>query len=302
MGRGADAGEGTLGQPRGAGRDALLADASAPWSQPLTVGACTYGWLWDAPLDEAVRRIARLGCRYFELMTTAPHCWPRGWSAADRQRFRRLYEACGLRMSSVNPTFLDLNLASPNPGFREETVRQLRETLELAHDIGAPMMLVTAGKKHPLIAPDDRWLWEVVRQGLETLLPDCRRLGVVLGLENGWTVIDRAEQMVRMAREVDDPWLGLVYDVANAWMVEPVVEGLERVREDLVMVQLSDTDPPRWGHDRIGSGAVDFAAVTAKVRAMGFCGPTIMEIVDRRAAEESNRVSLERLRALGWTA
>jgi sugar phosphate isomerase/epimerase len=274
---------------------------SAPWETPLTVGACTYGYLWDLPLADTVRRIAGMGFRYFELMTTAPHCWPRGWTASDRRDFRRLYESCGLRMSSVNPTFLDLNLASPNPGIREETVRQLRETIELARDIGAPMMLVTAGKKHPLIAPDPPYLWDLVRRGLDTLLADGERLGVTVGLENGWTVIDRAEQMARMADELAHPRLQLVYDVANGAMVEPVLESLERVRPRLAMVQLSDTREAKWGHDRIGTGMVDFAAVTRKVREIGFAGPSIMEIVDRDAPDESNRASLERLQALGWT-
>jgi hypothetical protein len=36
-------------------------------------------------------------------------------------------------------------------------------------------------------------------------------------------------------------------------------------------------------------------------RRIGYAGPTIMEIVDRRAPEESNRISLERLRQHGWT-
>ena len=274
---------------------------SIAWDRPLTVGACTYGYLWDVPLAEAVERIAALGFRYFELMTTVPHCWPRGWSAAERRDFRRRYEACGLRMSSVNPTFLDLNLASPNPGIRDETVAQLRETIELAHDIGAPMMLVTAGKKHPLIAPDPEYLWDLVKRGLERLLVDCERFDVTLGLENGWTVIDRATQMVRMVGELPHPKLRLVYDVANAAMVEPVLDGLERVTPHLAMVQLSDTREARWGHDRIGTGMIDFAAVTRKVREIGFTGPSIMEIVDRQTPDDSNRVSLERLVALGWT-
>jgi sugar phosphate isomerase/epimerase len=274
---------------------------TAPWDRPLTVGACTYGYLWDLALPQAVEHLAALGFRYFELMTTPPHCWPRGWSAAQRRDYRRHYEACGLVMSSVNPTFLDLNLASPNPGIREETVTQLRETLALAHDVGAPMMLVTAGKQHPLIAPDPGYLWDLVAQGLEALLVDCERLDVTLGLENGWTVIDRAEQMVRIVAELRHPRLRLVYDVANGAMVEPVLDGLERTAPHLAMVQLSDTREARWGHDRIGTGMIDFAAVTRKVREIGFTGPAIMEIVDRQAPDESNRVSLECLTALGWS-
>ncbi len=267
----------------------------------LTCGACTYSWLWDLPLEAAVQRIADMGFKYFELMSTPPHCWPRGWSQADRTAFRRLYESRGLRLTSVNPTYLDLNLASPNPGFREETIRQLRENIQLAHDLGAPIMLGPVGRKHALIAPDQAYLWDLVKAGLESLLVDCERLGVTFGLENGYTVIDRAELMVQMCQEFSHPNLKLVYDVANGSMVESPLHGLEVVVKDLSLLHVSDTGDKIWGHDRIGTGVVDFAAVTEKVKALGYAGPTIMEIVDRRTPDESNRVSLEKLRGLGWT-
>ncbi len=267
----------------------------------LTLGACTYSWLWDLPLQDAVHRIADMGFTYFELMSTPPHCWPREWSAADRAAFRRLCESRGLRVTSVNPTFLDLNMASPNPGIRKESILQLRETVQLAHDIGAGIVVAPAGRKHALIAPDPSYLWGLVKGALESLLPDCERLGVTFGLENGYTVIHTAELMVRMCKEVAHPKLRLVYDVANGTMVESPLDGLETVAKDLALLHVSDTDAKVWGHDRIGTGVVDFAAVTGKVKQLGYAGPTILEIVDRRAPDESNRVSLERLRALGWT-
>ncbi len=267
----------------------------------LTCGACTYSWLWDQPLSDAVERIAGLGFTYFELMSAPPHCWPRDWSAADRTAFRRHYESCGLRLTSVNPTFLDLNLASPNPGIREESIRQLREAIRLACDVGAGIVVAPGGRKHLLMAPDPAYLLGRVKEALESLLPDCEQLGVVFGLENGYNVTHTAGLMVQVCRELSHPRLKLVYDVANATMVESPLEGLELVARDLALLHLSDTGDKVWGHDRIGSGAIDFAAVTGKVKALGYAGPTIMEIVDRRAPEESNRVSLERLRALGWT-
>ena len=58
----------------------------------LTLGACTYSWLWDHTLQDAVRRIADMGFRYFELMSHVPHCWPRGWTTADRIAFREIVD------------------------------------------------------------------------------------------------------------------------------------------------------------------------------------------------------------------
>jgi sugar phosphate isomerase/epimerase len=268
---------------------------------PLTIGACTYSWLWDLPLQDSVRRIADLGFHYFELMSHVPHCWPRGWSTTDRKTFRQLVESLGLRISSVNPTFLDINIASPNPGIRDESIRQLRETIELAHEIGAGIVVAPAGRKHMLLPPGQSYLWGLVRGALEILLADCDRLGVTFGLENAYNVIPSAPMLVQMCRDLSHPRLKVAYDVANATMVESPLDGLELVAPYLALLHFSDTDVKKWGHDRIGTGTVDFAAVTAKVRALGYDGPTIMEIVDRMMPEESNRVSLERLRALGWT-
>ncbi|MDI6754179.1 MAG: sugar phosphate isomerase/epimerase family protein [Thermodesulfobacteriota bacterium] len=267
----------------------------------LTVGACTYSWLWDLPLREAVHRIADLGFHYFELMSHVPHCWPRDWSTSDRKSFRQLVESLGLRISSVNPTFLDINIASPNPGIREESIRQLRETIQLAHEIGAGIVVAPAGRKHMLIAPDQSYLRGLVKEALEILLADCERLGVTFALENAYNVLPSAPMLVQMRRELPHPKLKLAYDVANATMVESPLDGMEMVAPHLALLHLSDTGEKRWGHDRIGTGTVDFAAVTAKVRALEYDGPTIMEIVDREMPEESNRISLERLRALGWT-
>ncbi len=268
---------------------------------PLTVGACTYSWLWNCPLQDAVHRIAEMGFKYFELMSAPPHCWPRGWSAADRTAFRRLYESLGLRLTSVNPTFLDLNMASPNPGIREESIRQLRETVQLAHDLGAGIVVAPGGRKHLLIAPDASHLLGLVKGALESLLADCERLGVFFGLENGYNVTHTAELMVQVCGDLSHPKLKLVYDVANATMVESPLDGLEVVMKDLALLHVSDTDDKVWGHDRIGTGVIDFAAVTEKVKKLAYAGPTIMEIVDRRTPDESNRVSLRRMQALGWT-
>ncbi|HSB72365.1 MAG TPA: sugar phosphate isomerase/epimerase family protein [Candidatus Methylomirabilis sp.] len=267
----------------------------------LTVGACTYSWLWDLPLQDAVHRIADMGFRYFELMSAPPHCWPRDWSAAARGAFRKLYQSLGLRLTSVNPTYLDINMASPNPGIRDESIRQLRETIQLAHDIGAGVVVAPGGRKHVLIAPDPATVWGLVQGALESLLPDCERLGVTFGLENGYNVTHTAALMVQMCRELSHPNLKLVYDVANATMVESPLDGLELVLNDMALLHMSDTDDKVWGHDRIGTGVIDFAAVTEKVKKLGYAGPTIMEVVDRRTPDESNRTSLARLQVLGWT-
>lgn len=268
---------------------------------PIAPGGCTYSYLWTLPLDEAVRRLADLGFGSLELMATPPHLWPPDFSPAERTALRRLCAARGIEIVSLNPTYLDLNLASLNPGIRAETVRQLGEMIRLAHDLEAEAVVVVAGRKHPLLSPEPSHLWRLVRQGIEALLPDCERLGVTLALENGWTVVDRVEQLLRMCQECPHPRLGATYDVANALAVESPSSGLRRIAPHLALLHLSDSRAGHWGHDRIGSGAIDFAELTEVVREIGYTGRTILEIVDPVSPDEANRESLERLRTLGWS-
>ncbi len=268
----------------------------------LTVGAATYAWLWDRPLEYAIEQIAALGFRHFEIMTAPPHVWPRSMDAAARRALRRRYEQLGLTLTSLNPTFLDLNMVSPNPGIREETLRQFHEQFELAADLGAGLVMITVGKKHPLLAPDFEFFWRQAVDGAKQVLPICEKLGVTFGVENGWTVFTHAKHCADFVAEIRHPSLKIVFDVANATIAnESPLAGLETVKDDLALVHLSDTDDKTWGHNPVGTGMIDFASVASKLNAMGYQGVSILEVVIRQEPERHFRESLEHLRAHGWT-
>jgi sugar phosphate isomerase/epimerase len=267
----------------------------------LTVGAATYAWLWDRPLEVAIDRIAEMGYRHFEIMTAPPHVWPRGMDVAARRALRQHYEKRGLTLTSLNPTFLDLNMVSPNPGIREESLRQFREQFELAADLGAGLVVITVGRKHPLIAPDFEFFWRLAVDGARQLLPLCEKTGVTFGVENGWTAFTHAKHCADFVAEVRHERLKIVFDVANATIVnESPAAGLDLVKDHLALVHLSDTDDRTWGHNPVGSGMIDFGAVAAALKAIGYTGVSILEVVTRQEPERHFRDSLERLRACGW--
>jgi sugar phosphate isomerase/epimerase len=267
----------------------------------LTLGAATYAWLWDRSLEQAIDRIADLGYRHFEIMTAPPHVWPRGMDAAARLALRRQYEKRGLALTSLNPTFLDLNMVSPNPGIREETLRQFREQFELAADLGAPLVVITVGKKHPLIAPEFEYFWRLALDGARQVLPVCEKTGVVFGVENGWTAFTHAKHCADFVAELRHEKLKIVFDVANATIVrESPLDGLDTVKDHLALVHLSDTDDRTWGHNPIGTGMIEFAPIAQRLNAIGYRGVSILEVVIRQDPERHFRESLEKLCPYGW--
>ena len=271
-------------------------------TESLKLGTAQYGYLWGYSLEHALREIRRLGFRYVELMTTTPHVWPPDLSPAHRRDLRNMLEGLGLELSAVNPTFLDINLASPNPGIRAESIRQIKEQITLAHDLGAPLVVVIPGRRHPLSAPPVETVWEdFAREAVFECVEHAEKNKVVFGLENAPSLfIDSAERMNFVINEVNSAWMKIVFDVANAAMIEPVVQGLELVKDHVIHVHLSDTDRTRWSHAPVGEGGVDFAPIALALKEMEFSGVSILEVIDSNDPEGGIKSSFERLNPLGW--
>ena len=268
----------------------------------LKLGTAQYTYLMDYTLEDSLQRIKELGFRYIELMTAPPHFWPPSFSAHDRENLRDMVDQLGLELIAINPTFLDINLASPNPGIRAESVKQIIDQITLASDLGAKLIVVIAGKRHPLIAPSFETVWEkYAKDSVCRCAEHAEKKGLMFGLENGPSLfIDNAEKMLFVLDQVKSPQLKVVFDVANASMVEPIDLALDKVKDHLVHVHLSDTDGKKWTHSPVGQGTIDFAAVAEKLKAMNYTGVSILETTDREDPNGGIANSVEKLTALGW--
>jgi sugar phosphate isomerase/epimerase len=268
----------------------------------LKLGTAQYTYLWNCSLDDSLREIKALGFTYVELMTTPPHIWPPGFSKQRRRDLRNLIDELDLELVAINPTFLDINMASANPGIRKESVLQIQDQITLAHDVGARIVVVMIGKRHPLLAPSVELVWrEFAREGVLRCVEHAEKQKIIFGLENGPSLfIETSGAMRDILREVDSPWMKAVFDVANATMVEDVASGLETIREDLIHVHLSDTVSGRWSHAPVGMGGIDFLKVANKLREIDFSGVSILETTYGERPTWGIESSLEKLSPLGW--
>jgi sugar phosphate isomerase/epimerase len=268
----------------------------------LKLGTAQYSYLWDYSIEEALKEIKALGFRYIELMTTFPHFWPPSFTEEHRKDLRKLMEQLDLQLVAINPTFLDINLASPNPGIRDESVKQIMEQITLAHDLGARIIVAILGKRHPLMAPPVEMVWQkFAREGVLKCLEHAEKNNIIFGLENGPSLfIDRAELMLFVLNEVKSPWMKVVFDVANASMVEPIVPALDLLKDHVVHVHLSDTDTMKWTHSPIGMGTIDFALTAEKLKEIHFSGVSILETTHAENPKWGVVSSVEKLAPLGW--
>lgn len=268
-------------------------------ARPL--GAATYTFLFRGSLAGAVDQVADTGCRLVELTTAPPQVAAGALDAGTvREVAVRLRER-GLTPVSLNPTYLDLNLASLNHGIRAETVRQLRAGLEACHDLAVGMLVVFPGRRHVLAPAPMADSYATLLDELGPLADRAGELGVTLGLENGPTnFLDRAGQVAQLCRDVASPHVRAVFDVANSHMVENPAEGVREIAPWLGLVHLSDTTKARWQHAPVGRGDVAFADFARALDATGYTGPSIMEIVELAEPAAALTGSAAALAPLGW--
>lgn len=125
--------------------------------------------------------------------------------------------------------------------------------------------------------------------------------GVTIVLENIPSLfLDRTPDLVRLCDDLASSRCRIVYDVANSFLVEDLVAGLDVVAPYLAYVHLSDTPRKPWLHAPVRTGAVDFAAFTRRLAELDYTGPTTLEIIHPADPDAGLAESARALAPLGW--
>lgn len=266
------------------------------------LGAASYTFLYENSIFSAINKIAESGFRIMELMATPPHLDIDNFGVQKREQLHSLAVNNGLQIFSVNPTYLDLNLASLNPGMRRETSRQLRLTLQLCHDLEAKLLVLFGGRRHVLIPAPLDIVKRVAMEEIHNLLDYASKLGIKIGLENGPTLLfEKGTDLVEAVQQLAHPSLGIVFDVANANMVEDPADGLNSVIKYVDLVHLSDTKRDKWAHKPVGDGDIQFDKIGEILNAATYEGPSILEVIDMDDPINGLVRSADKLKQYGWS-
>lgn len=138
--------------------------------------------LFMKSFEEWLEIATRDGFNMMEILCEGPHTWPRTALSFDLDVFS-IFESYDIDMYLHAPT-IDMNPASLNPGMREETLVQIKETIDMAVKIGALAITVHPGLIHRL---EDSIRDMGKYYAIETLVAAnqyAEDRGVVLSVEN----------------------------------------------------------------------------------------------------------------------
>jgi sugar phosphate isomerase/epimerase len=130
--------------------------------------------------------------------------------------FKRRAFVLGLGISG---TGVRNNFAAPEKDKRAADVQHVKEWVEVAAKLGAPVLRVFAG------AQPDGHTWEQVAEWMAEDLKKCaehaRQYGVFIGIQNHGDMLKTAEQVLRIVKMVDSEWFGVIVDTGYFLTPDP---------------------------------------------------------------------------------
>ncbi len=279
------------------------------------IGVSTF-WLpaGSATLEEIISQVRAAGLDTLEIVPAdyqgvmgyptvrSAGLWPRTFGQEERRRLRALIEDFSI-VTVHGPHLGGLNLASINPGIRAETQRQFVECIELAVDLGVRIVTFHSG--------DFNWGYleppaDVITRGVEfgrIAAEHAEKHDLVMGYEVGPPLVtdiidaigsDRfglhldlghaVHEGLRQGRAVEQSVSGAGGAVATAHILNYVRHFAGRIVEVHVhgayvhSLGVEDHQPL----DR--NNIIDFPRVISELKATGFAGPFVFELMGNDVA------------------
>lgn len=171
--------------------------------------------LWDDPMADVLRSAAELGYQGVEV-------WAEQWRQQephvnDAADVRRIAAELGLGLS-VHASSWDLNMCALNAGIRAQSRVELAGSLNLAHELGATVLVVHPGRV-TISAEDLPRHWEWLIDAVAWLDRHAGGTGVTVAIEQMERIprefVVTPEDMQRLHAGVGSPTLGTTFDLAH---------------------------------------------------------------------------------------
>ena len=275
-----------------------------PWSGRIRIAVSTYSY-WHLrsdkyPVEQVIEHAARLGFDGVEIL----HRQMTDESPAYINKLKQAAFRNGLAlpMLSIHQDFISDKAAE-----RKEAVDHTLHCIDLASRLGIPSIRLNSGRWNTIPSFDDlmkvkgdepaikghtdedafRWCIE----GIRGCLPAAERAGVLLALENHWGLTTKTENLLRIYKSVNSPWLGINLDTGN-FPGDPYPE-IEKLAPHASIVQAKTY----YGGGEWYTLDLDYRRIATTLRNAGFKGWVSLEMEGKEDPATAVPKSLDVLRS-----
>ncbi len=166
----------------------------------------------------------------------------------------------------------------------------VRNRLHMAHQLGCDVVILHWPSAPGSAAPGSADAaaqsdyWDRMRRNLDALMPDCRRLGVRIALEN--MAADNTATLACVFDQYPADYLGFCYDPGHGNIAGNGLDRLDQLKHRLIATHLNDNDGHADQHRLIFSGTVDWPRLASLIAASAYDKPVMsMEVgIDKAAS------------------
>jgi protein FrlC len=248
-------------------------------------------WVPAYPIEETIKRLARIGYDGIEIGAAAPHAYPDYLGKERRREIKGTLEEYGLALSSMLPApggGPGHNVASPLPEERRNAIEQYKKVIELCSELGGSTVLYVAGWQ--IFGTERAQAWQWSHDALSEIAGTAADHGVTVAVEPtpvDSNLIESCDDALELMRQVSSPSVKVMFDTIHAmYRNEVLTDYVYGMGEHLHYVHLSDVDrlPP-------GAGRGDFVSLVEALREVDYEGYLAMEIGFNRRDVEPDQVA-----------
>jgi len=222
------------------------------------------------PIAQALESARRFGFTFIEY--AAYHSGdPTHMGADQRKEILQRFRDNGLQSSQLLLANTE-HIASPDPARRQATLDYMKRCGDFALELGGRQVLICwgCGVHEPDMMPEQAWLNTVssIREYAEWALDK----GILADLELDPHVYFVVNNTVKMAQVIEDVGLPNVFpnvDIGHLCITREPPHRLEKLRDRILHVHLSETDTYEHTNSILGTGKADFRAYIDKVLELG---------------------------------
>jgi sugar phosphate isomerase/epimerase len=191
--------------------------------------------------------------------------------------------------------------SAPTAEERRKRVADNRLAIEEAALLGAPVLVIVSGPANGQTLNDAR---ATVLDGLQEVLPDAEKAGVILGIEPLHPMYAAERSVVVTLKQANDiveylasPAAQVVVDAFHVWWDPDVMHQIERARGKIAGFHVSDWPVPLpgilMGRAMMGDGVIELRQLRQAVDATGYDGPIEVEIFNDKIWKNADDGLLE---------